>query len=157
MDRGTKPVLKHVVEERVLERVQAVILKVTHLENLVRLTNDQLEASLETLKVRLASLQTHNEDIDRRLDRLYDALETGNLDLDSPAPRIRDLNEERDLVQRARTEVEETLVEGRVELVSREVVLEYLLDFREALEYSSVVERRAFLRSFIRSMDLENS
>ena len=77
-------------------------------------------------------------------DRLYDALETSNLDLDSPAPRIRDLNEKRDLVQRARTEVEETLVEGRIELVSREVVLEYLLDFREALEYSSVVERRAF-------------
>jgi len=40
---------------------------------------------------KLKSLESQIKDIDLRLDRLYDALETGKLELGKLAPRISDL------------------------------------------------------------------
>ena len=50
-----------------------------------------------------------------------------------------------------------TLGAGKVELVSREVVLDYVRDLKGLLENGTVTERRLFLRSFIESVELENS
>ena len=44
--------------------------------------------------------------IKRRLDRLYDAVETGNLSLDDLAPRIRELKARRDNLQAKKWELQ---------------------------------------------------
>ena len=132
-------------------------MKQTHIEELVRLTNEELQASLDNVQARLGTMDSQAGDVERRLDRLYDALETGRLDLDDLAPRIKELKQKRDLILRARAEVLETLGAGKVELVSREVVLDYLRDLKGLLENGTVTGRRLFLRSFIESIELENS
>ena len=62
-------------------------------------------------------------EMERRLGRLYDALETGKVELDDLAPRIKELKEKRGLLERARAEAQEAVAAGRVEMVSREVGL----------------------------------
>ena len=42
---------------------------------------------------------------------------------------------------------------GHVAVVNREVVLKYLRDLKGVLDHGSVGERRAFLRSFVRSVE----
>lgn len=104
------------------------------------------------MKERLASLDAQVGDVERRLERLYDALETGELSLEDLAPRIRELRGQRDLLSRARNEARETLEAGQVELVDREAVLGYLGDLRGVLEQGTVAERRAILESFVQDV-----
>ena len=102
-------------------------------------------------------MDTQIADVEGRLGRLYDALETGKLDLDDLAPRIKELKDRRELMLRARREVEETFVDGRIELVSREVVLSHLKDLNVVLDGGTVSERKAFLNSFIESIETHDS
>ena len=67
------------------------------------------------------------------------------------------LRERRDLLLRSKAEAQETVDAGRVELVSRGVVLEYLKDLKGVLDYGSVSERRALLKSFVRSVERHDS
>ena len=97
----TNPVPRATMEERVLERLQTLVLREEHLEELVRLTNDELEASLGNVRARMGTFDGQIADVDRRLERHYDALESGKLDIDMLAPRISALKEKRDLLQRA--------------------------------------------------------
>jgi oligoribonuclease (3'-5' exoribonuclease) len=55
----------------------------------------------------------------------------------------------RDLVARARAEANKTVASGKVELVGRETVLEYVKDLKGVLAQGSIAERRAFLSSFV--------
>ena len=87
------------------------------------------------------------------MGHLYDALETGQLTVRELAPRIRELQEKRAQLTRARGELQETLSEGQVEQDGWETVLSYMGDLREILDYGSGAEQKLLLRSFIRSID----
>ena len=134
----TRPVPMDLLEDQVLAKVVDLVLREEHVEELVRLTNDELEASLGELSQRMTGIDAQLADIDGRLGRLYDALETGSLDHHDLAPRIKDLREKRDLILRHKSEVNETLTTGRVELVSRETVLGYLKDLKWVLGHGTV-------------------
>ena len=54
--------------------------------------------------------------INRRLDRLYDAVETGNLSLDDLGPRIRELKARRDNLQAKKWELQWRMKQRRLEL-----------------------------------------
>ena len=152
-----RPVPKTVIEDVVLEKVRDVILQEEHIEELVRLTNEELQQSLVQLRARVGEVDSQLADVNRRLEKLYDALETGQLNLNDLAPRIKELTEKRDLLLRARSEVDEKLAAGRVDLVNKQLVLEYLKDLTGILEQGSVGERRTFLKSFVESIERHES
>ena len=109
------------------------------------------------VELQVTALDTQLNEIDKRLQRLYDALETGKLALDDLTPRIKELRSKQDLVVRAKSEARETLDAGRVEQVSREVALDYLRDLRGVLDLGTVGQMRIFLRSFIESVEVKDS
>jgi|AP45_3_1055517.scaffolds.fasta_scaffold339979_1 hypothetical protein len=67
-----------------------------HLEELERLTNQEFARSTGLAKERVVLLESQLNDMDGRLGRPYEALETGKLELDDLAPRIRELREKGD-------------------------------------------------------------
>ena len=127
-----------------------MILEKAHLQELVRLTNDELVASLQGVKARLLSNERQMVNVDGRLEKLYDALETGSLQLVDLASRIKDLRNKRDLLERAQAESEGVVQDSFTELVNAEKLLAYLSDVRSVLDAGSVGERRLFLRSFVK-------
>ena len=153
----TRPLPQSMMEQLVLDNLQKLVLEEEHIEELVHLTNDELRGSLESLKERISGIDSQLDETDRRLGRLYDALETGKIVVEDLAPRIRELRERRDLLLRSKAEAQETVDAGRVELVSRGVVFEYLKDLKGVLDYGSVSERRALLKSFVRSVERHDS
>ncbi|MFQ5872999.1 MAG: recombinase family protein, partial [Dehalococcoidia bacterium] len=152
-----KPVPQTVIEPLVMEKVRDLILRQEHIEELVRLTNEELAGSLEQERQRLDALDDQLNSVNRRLERLYDALETGKLALEDLAPRIQDLRKQRNLLSRAREEVHETLEAGHVELVNREEVLGYLKDIQAVLGAGTVAERRTILKSFVERIEKQDS
>jgi len=84
-----------------------------------------------------------------RLGRLYDALETGKISLDDLAPRIRELKERQEKLQARKEELHMFLIGEKAEVATQKEVAECAADLRSLLEEGSLVERKAFVRSFV--------
>ena len=91
-------------------------------------------------------------DVNSRLERLYDAIETGKVKLDDLAPRIRQLSTRQEQLQDRKIEIENMLSDRRVELADLKVVRHYVNDLRNLLSESPLTERRAFIRSFVKEV-----
>lgn len=88
-----------VIEGAVLDRIVNVLLDARNVERLVELTNQELKESGSSARDRASAITHRLEDVQKRLGRLYEALETGKLQIEDLAPRIQTLRqEERSLV-----------------------------------------------------------
>jgi len=92
------------------------------------------------------------DDTNRRLERLYDAIETGKLDLDDLTLRIKELRQRQEQLQTHRIEIENRMSDRKVELVNLETMTEYIVDMQAVLREETLVERKAFIRGFVKDI-----
>jgi site-specific DNA recombinase len=90
------------------------------------------------------------------LAKLYDALETGKVSLDDLAPRIKELRNRQDELSKTRFQIEADDITRGIKYVDTEVVKLYASKLKELFEESDIVESKAFLRSFIKRIDIIN-
>ena len=100
----------------------------------------------------LAVINVQLEDVRRRLHKLYDALETGRLDLEDLAPRIKELKAQVDDLEQKRIDSIESIREAKVDLLEASTVRAYVDDLRALLSKGSIVEQKSFLRSFVKQI-----
>ena len=86
------------------------------------------------------------------MEHLYDAIETGKLDLDDVVIRIRELRSRQDQLQARRMEIEGQMSDRKVELADLESITNCVDDLRELLKEGSTAERRAFIRGFVKEV-----
>ncbi len=94
------------------------------------------------------------EDLRVRLHKLYSALETGKLEVEDLAPRIKELREQIDDLERKRLELVESIRDTKVELLDAPVVRAYVEDLSSLLGKGSIVEQKSFLRSFVKRIEV---
>ncbi|MDP3063153.1 MAG: recombinase family protein [Chloroflexota bacterium] len=140
------------LEELVVDKIKERILTDENMRELVRLVNEELDATAREYDERLKTSEGELADVQRRLERLYDALETGKLTLDDLSPRIQHLRHRQDQLQAAKAEVEGLLAERRANLLDASDVVKYVDDMRTLLQESGLVERKAFIRSFVQEI-----
>ncbi len=121
------------------------------------LVNDDLREASFGLKDRLDAVDLELKDVRARLSRLYYALETGKLGMDDLAPRIRGLRARQDELSKSRVQLEADMVVEGVHQVDINVVRAYAEDLRNLLEEADFVERKAFLRSFIKRVEISGT
>ena len=92
------------------------------------------------------------KDINYRLERLCDAIETGKLNLDDMVVRIRELQLRQQGLHTKRIEIERQLSDRKVELADLEMISYYVDDLHDLLKQESLTERRAFIRSFVKEV-----
>ena len=148
---------KTFIEELVIERIKQKILTRENLEGLVRVVDAEMDQAFEQDRDRLELIRAQIADVDNRLGKLYDALETGDFTSKDLAPRIRALLEKKEDFEKAEAEAEEALQNRTTELSDPDTVLRYAEDLKALLEHSSIVEQRAFLKSFVRSIVVAKS
>lgn len=90
--------------------------------------------------------------INSRLERLYDALETGKVGLDDLVPRIQHLRHRQEQLQARKWELEALLSDRQAQLADLEVVTRCVADLRSLLEESTLTQRKSFIRSFVREV-----
>ena len=106
------------------------------------------------LKDRMDVSNAELRDISVGLSRLYDAPETGKLELDDLAPRIKELKARQDELGKARVEIEAEVIAQGVEQVDVAIVKTYAQGLRGLLEEADFTERKAFLRSFTKRLEV---
>ena len=152
---GARMLPKEKLESLVVRQLQSRVLTRENLELLVKMVNEELLTATSGLKDRLDIIDTELRDVKARLCKLYEALETGKLDMDDLAPRIKELKARQDELYGNRVLVEaETAVNG-IQPINEALVKIYADDLRGLLEESDITERKAFLRSFVKRIEVD--
>jgi len=139
-----------VFEGAVVDKIKERILTEENLEELVRQVNEEMDTASVEYRERLDSVISELDDVNQRLARLYDALETSRLELEDLAPRIQELRRRQVQLLNARAELEQKLSDRRVYLADMETVTHYVKDLRNLLDDSPLTERKSFIKSFIK-------
>ena len=146
---------KEKLEKLVIEQVKERILNQESLEELVGLVNQELDSGHGILKERLAAANAELNDVQVRLSKLYDALETNKLSLDDLAPRIKDLRSRQDELTRARLQLKVEQGTSKAKHLNARMVKAYAEELRRLLDEARVAESKAFLRSFIKRIEID--
>ena len=132
-----------------------LVLTPEHLAELVQLVNEELESKGAVAEDELAGVQAQAAEAKRTLARNFDALDKGVLGLDILGPRIRHWKARCDELD-AREATLRAQAEGpRALLVGEGTIVAYVEGMRDLLARGNVDQRRAFLRAWIRRIDVD--
>ncbi len=147
-----RPIPSRSLERTVVRQIQAVVLQEDHVGQLIEVINAEHTAAIAGSKDQIRAFDEQLREVDRRLGRLYEALETGALDLNALAPRIQELRRRQDQLLRARAECNDLASGARAGRIDAAEVVEYLGDLNELLSLGTVAEQRTVLQSFVKEI-----
>jgi len=84
-------------EGLIIDKIKEHVLTTENLTRLVHIVNEEMDNLAAEYHQRLDIVLNEIADVNRRLERLYDALETGKIQLVDLAPRIQQLRQQREL------------------------------------------------------------
>ena len=142
------------VEAFVVEKIRERILTEETIVELVTLVAEEIDAMAGELSGRLEVMEAELSDVRKRLERLYEALETSELTLEALSPRILSLRHREEQLEAARENAATQLEQRRVELPSTEEIAGYVADFREFLQEGTFPERKALIRNFVEGIEV---
>jgi len=145
------------LEKYVVDKIKGYLLTDENLTDLVRIINRELGGSIKKYQERLDAIDREATQWEERLGRLYDFIETKAIEPVRMAKRIADVQDKVNEMRKARFEIEEDIRRRRLEPLVPEVVVKYVNDLKKFLESSNIFERRAFLGTFIDSMDVDDT
>lgn len=142
----------------VVEEIKQRVLTQENLHQLVTMVNEEMDSSTSEYKKQLDAIDFEFQEVSRRLGKLYDALETDKLGLNDLAPRIQDLRQRQEHLSLAKQNLEDKYSDRRVQLSDLKFIEKCADDLKELLSSkSSLIERRAFIRSFVKDIRVKDS
>jgi site-specific DNA recombinase len=148
---------KERLEREVINKIKEHVLNYENLRELVRNVNDEMDSVARDYSERLNVVLEEIENVSQRLERLYDALETGSLKLADLAPRIQRLRQHQEQLNATRLELEGMLSDRKVELADAEAVKNCIRDLKTMLEESTITERKSFIKGIVREVTVAGS
>ena len=142
------------VEDFIVEKIRERVLTEETIVELVTLVAEEIDAMAGELSGRLEVIEAELRDVRKRLERLYEALETSELTLEVLSPRIFSLRHREEQLEAAREDAETQLEQRRVELPTTEEIKRYVADFREFLQEGTFPERKALIRNFVEGIEV---
>ena len=142
------------VEDFIVEKIRERILTEETIVELVTMVAEEIDAMAGELSGRLEVIDAELRDVRKRLERLYEALETSELTLEVLSPRIFSLRHREEQLEAAREDAETQLEQRRVELPATEEIKGYVADFREFLQEGTFPERKALIRNFVEGIEV---
>ncbi len=142
------------VEDFIVEKIRERILNEETIVELVTLVAEEIDAIAGEMSGRLEVIEAELSDVRRRLEKLYEAIETSDLTLEILSPRIFSLRHREEQLESARDDAERQLERRRVELPTTDVIRKYVADFREFLKEGTIPERKALIRNFVEGIEV---
>ena len=115
---------------------------------------EEIDAMAGELAGRLKVVEAEVGDVRKRLEKLYEAIETSELTLEVLSPRIMSLRHREEQLEAAREDAETQLEQRRVELPNTEDIARYVADFRDFLKDGTIPERKALIRNFVEGIEM---
>jgi len=121
-----------------------------NVRKLVHLVRQELESLMEKYTSDLIYIDHALADMKKRVDKLFDTIETSDLDISDITFRIKRLNGEIEKLEEDRARLEAKLSRRDFPDFDDEELKPYIKDFTRILSMGSIFEQKSFIRSFIK-------
>ena len=142
-------------EELVVSSIRSNILTEGNIRNLVKVVDEQMDGVSGEQRKRLETIESELADVRGRLERLYDLVETTTeFNMADFAHRIRDHKERQERLESAAEGERAILAQRRAVLDDVRTITAYAQDMNRFLRKSELTERRAFIETFVKEIEL---
>ncbi len=143
-------------EKFVLDHIRRNVLTDANIRELINIVNEEREGVVRDRRKKLKSIEAEISQVRSRLERLYEALETSDLDYSDIAPRIREHRERERRLIRSSSEAEAELSKPDSRLQDADSLARFALRASRSLSRCTPRERREFIRSFVEEIEVGN-
>ena len=142
-------------EELVVSSIRSNILTEGNIRSLVKVVDEQMDGVSGEQRKRLETIESELADVRGRLGRLYDLVETTTeFNMADFSHRIRDHKERQERLESAAEGARAILSQRRAVLDDVRTITAYAQDMNRFLRKSELTERRAFIETFVKEIEL---
>ena len=139
-------------EELVVEKIRSNVLTEENITELVKAVDEEMDGMASEQRKRLRIIDDELEDVKSRLGRIWNAIETSDIEMADASDRIKEHRERKERLEDAAADARAMLSERRAYLDDVETIAAYARDMEDFLQESELTERRAFIESFVREI-----
>ena len=139
-------------ERMIVDKIRSNILTEGSITELVRAVDEEMDGITSEQRKRLLTIEDELEDVKRRLGRIWNAIETSDIDIADASDRIKEHRERKERLEDAAADARATLSQRRAYLDDVSTIAAYAKDMQDFLEESELTERRAFIESFVKEI-----
>ena len=139
-------------EELVVGKIRSNILTESSITELVKVVDEEMDGVAREQRKRLQTVEDELEDVKRKLGRIWHVIETTDIDMADAADRIKEHRDRKERLEDADAEARAILADRRAVLDDVETITAYAKDMRDFLNESELIERRAFIESFVKEI-----
>ena len=139
-------------ERLIIEQIRENILTEKNVRGLVQLLDEEMDSMAREERERLETIEAELKDVKERLERVWQAIETANIEMSDASERITAHRERRERLEMAAEDARTALAERRAILDKVETIAAYAEEMGEYLKASELTETRAFIRSFVKDI-----
>jgi len=143
------------IEPFITAAIKEKILTEDNIRRLLWTLNDEARAFDTEYRDKLEMINKVITDKHNRRAKLYEGIEAGNIELTDVGPRLKDLNQQIADLEAQKAELVRKHETGEGFTIPEEYLRPFVEDLRETLLDGSIVERRGFIRSFIKKIDVD--
>ena len=142
------------IENVIVDEIRENILTESNIRDLVKLVDEEMDGVVREQRERLESIEEELEDVKRRLGRIWQVIETTDIQMSQASDRIREHWERKERLEIAAEEARALLAERREMLDSADVIATFAEEMSEFLKTSELTQTRAFVRSFVKEIEV---
>jgi site-specific DNA recombinase len=138
-----------------LEKLKEDLLTEKNISELVSLANEEIKTNSSIFIKQQSQIELELAQAENRLNTLYSALETGKIELEDLAPRIKQVRTQIKELQDHKSELIDKNDNNSSPIISHDGVKGYVRSLNELLRSPSFLEQKAFLRSIIKTVRVD--
>ena len=137
-------------ERLIIEQIRNHILTESNIRELVKLLDEEMDGVAREERERLETIEAEQEEVRRKMDRLWHIVESSDMEVNNILPRLRVHQERQAQLDKSAEEARSVLAERRELLDSADVIARFAEEMSEFLRESEVTETKSFIRSFVK-------
>ena len=139
-------------EKLIIEQLRENVLTESNIRDLVKLLDEEMDGVAREQRDRLETIEEELEDVKKRLGRIWQVIETTDIEMADASERIREHRERKEKLEIAAGEARALLSDRRQFLDSADTIAAFAAEMSEFLKSSELTETRAFVNSFVKEV-----
>ena len=139
-------------EKLIVSEIRENVLTESNIRDLVKLLDEEMDGVAREQRERLETIDEELEDVKKRLGRIWQVIETTDIEMADASERIREHRERKEKLEIAAEEARALLSDRRQFLDSADTIAAFAAEMGEFLKSSELTETKAFVRSFVKEI-----
>ena len=134
----------------IVNEIRANVLTESNIRDLVKLLDEEMDGVAAEQRQRLETVEEELEEVKRRLGRIWQVIETTDIEMADASERIKEHRERKERLEIAAEEARTVLSERRSVLDSADTIAAFAAEMSEFLKTSEITDTKAFVGSFVK-------